>query len=365
MFTLIGFILISIVFSLLISFPITNFLYKYNIVRSGEYDDTYSQIPTRKEKQGTPIMGGLIIVLTVIIITAITNISRSYTLLPISVLTLCAIIGALDDILNIYGRKRPVRQLRHTIKLALHHAKPIKRVYFMLLTPWSAYKTLFYKFGSRLGSGLHPHEKILVQAFAGGIIAFWVYVKLDWTLIWLPGGRYLNIGWLVIPFIIILVIFMANAVNITDGMDGLSAGTLISSYMVFMTIAFLMHNNHIAYLCAVTVGALITYTYFNIKPARFEMGDVGSLALGAMLATIAILLHKEVILFFCGMIYIIEIGSVIIQKIYKIYTGKKLFLMTPLHHHLELMGWSEEKVVMRLWVFSIVFALISLWVFSF
>ncbi len=362
MFRLLTYILGSLILSFIITFPITSLLYKYKIVRSGEYDDTFSQIPSRREKAGVPIMGGVIIILTIIIITSIFNVSRSYTLLPLSVLTLCAIIGALDDLLNIYGRKRPVRKLRLTIKLALHHAKPARRLYFALLIPWSAYKSMFYHFGSRIGTGLHPHEKVLVQFVAGCIIAFWMYFKIHWTLLWIPGGTYIHLGIFLIPVVIFMVIFMANAVNISDGMDGLSGGLLLSAYAAFMIIATQLNNPRIAELCATTIGALLTYLYFNIKPARFQMGDVGSLALGAMLATIAILLHREIILLFAGFIFIIEIASVILQKLAKQFLDKKIFLMAPLHHHFEMLGWSEEKVVMRFWIFSMIFLVISLWI---
>ena len=117
MLTILFFFLSSAIFAFIISFPITNILYKYKIVRSGTYDDTFMQIPSRREKKGVPIMGGTIIIITVLVLNILFNRSRAYTLIPLSVLTLCAIIGALDDILNIYGRKRPVRKLRLTIKL--------------------------------------------------------------------------------------------------------------------------------------------------------------------------------------------------------------------------------------------------------
>ena len=365
MFIILTFLLLGATLSFGLSFPITSFLYKYKLVRSGEFDDTYKQFPSRQGKKYKPLMGGIIVILTVLIINLVFNLKRSNTLIPLSVLLLCAIIGALDDFLNIYGRKRPVKKLRHTIKLALHHAEPMKRVYFTILLPWTAYKTFFYSFSSRLGTGLHPHEKVLVQTIAGSIIAYWLYFKIHWTLLWLPwfsGGIFIHIGVFLIPLAIFLVVFMENSVNITDGMDGLSAGVLMSCYAVFMIIAFRLHNTPIALLCATTVGALIAYLYFNIKPARFEMGDVGSLALGAMLATIAILLHREVLLLICGAVFIIEIGSVILQKIYKLLFHKKLFSITPIHHHFEMIGWSEEKIVMRAWLLSLIFAVITLWI---
>jgi phospho-N-acetylmuramoyl-pentapeptide-transferase len=362
MFTILSYILLAILFSFIISFPITNLLYKYKVVRNGQYDDSFLQIPSRKDKAGKPIMGGLIIIVTVIVITVAFNFSRHYTLVPLAAFILCAGIGALDDILNIYGRKRPVRKLRHTIKLALHHAKPMNRVYYTLLIPWSAYKSVFYSFGSRLGTGLHPHEKVLVQMIAGALIAYWMYFRIHWSLLWLPGNHYLDIGWLLIPLIVFMVVFMANAVNITDGMDGLSGGLLLSCFVVFMVIAFDLGDMPTAELCATVVGSLLTYLYYNIKPARFEMGDVGSLALGALLATVAVFLHREIILFVCGMLFIVEIGSVIIQKYAKKHYNIQVFKMAPLHHHFELLGWSEEKIVMRAWVFAIIFAFLSLWI---
>lgn len=354
------YIIISIIFAFIISFPIIDFLYKKKIIRRSEFDDSIKEIPQRKDKVGIPIMGGLIIVITVIVINLFFNFSKSYTLVPLTVFGICSIIGALDDILNIYGRKRPVRKLRHTIMLAMHHAKFTKRIYFTILIPWSMYKSLFYAFGSRLGTGLHPHEKVLVQFIAGSIVAYWIYFKLNWINIWLPGNLNLNVGWLIIPFTIFMIIFMANAVNITDGLDGLSAGALIPAYTTFMIISYQIHNTQISILCATVIGALVTYLYFNIKPARIQMGDVGSLSLGALLATISIILQREIILLIVGLLFIIEIFSVILQKSFKKLTGKKLFLMAPIHHHFEMKGWSEDKVVMRFWLFSIVLMLIAL-----
>ncbi len=362
LFHSIEYILLSAALSLILIFPITSLLYKLKLVRNGEYDDSYKQIPTRRQKEGIPIMAGIIMVISIVSITLLFNYSRGYTLLPLFVFLLCAIIGGIDDIMNIFGRKRTVRPLRRTILLALKHVNIFKRIYFALLIPWSIYKSIFYSFSSRLGTGLHPHEKVLVQIIAGGIISYWLYFKVHWTLLWIPLFGYINIGFWLIPLTIFLVVLYANAVNITDGVDGLSAGLLLNSFSVFLALSIFYNYTQYSYFISTVIGTLLVYLYFNIKPARFEMGDIGSLSLGALLATISILMHREFLLFVTGLPYLVEVGSVIIQKLGKKLFNIQIFKIAPIHHHLEKIGWSEERIVMRFWVISFFLAIISIFI---
>ena len=164
--------------------------------------------------------------------------------------------------------------------------------------------------------------------------------------------------WFRISFIVMAA---ANSVNIADGLDGLAGGALIPTFGALGILAAVAGLREIAILNAVTMGALVTYTYFNIKPARFQMGDVGSLGLGALMGINAIVLNKIIVLPLLAFIFVIETATVIIQVFGRTFLGKRIFRMAPLHHHFELMGWSEEKIVMRFWLIHIAAVLLGLW----
>jgi phospho-N-acetylmuramoyl-pentapeptide-transferase len=180
--------------------------------------------------------------------------------------------------------------------------------------------------------------------------------------VYIPFYGLFSIGWLVIPLIIGVVVFTANAVNISDGMDGLAGGMLIPTFGALAFLSWVGGFDNLAILNAVTVGSLVTYTYFNVKPARFQMGDVGSLGLGALLAINALVVNKMAILPLIAFAFYAEAFSVIIQVVGRYILGRRIFLMAPLHHHFELKGWSEEKTIMRFWVIHIAIVLFGVWV---
>jgi phospho-N-acetylmuramoyl-pentapeptide-transferase len=193
--------------------------------------------------------------------------------------------------------------------------------------------------------------------------AWWIFSKLGpaWHYIYLPFGVDIYTSWVIVPIIIFVVMFTANAVNIADGMDGLAGGMLIITFSSLTLLSWINGYGEIAILNATTVGALAAYTYFNIKPARFMMGDVGSLGLGALLAVNDLAIGELGTLFFLGFMFYIEALSVIIQVGSKYLFGRKIFKMAPLHHHFELKGWSEEKTVMRFWVVHFIFVVFGFW----
>ncbi len=352
--------------ALFISFPIIHLLYKYKIVRLVD-NDFNTIIEGRNMKAGTPIMGGLIIVITVLLVNVIFNLNGT-TKVPLFSFSISAILGAFDDILNIYGRERPVRSIYRTLRLAKVHANPLKRIFYFITLPWACFKWIFYLLGSNPGKGIQAHEKIIVQIIAGSIVAWWVYFKTGWTNpgeIWIPWLGVINVGKFIIPIIIFTVVMMANAVNISDGMDGLSAGLVLISLFGFLIISFLNGDKPMTLLISSIAGCLFTYLYFNIPPARFQMGDVGSLALGTMLATIAFALRRSFLLPIFGFLFIVEIFSVIIQGLGRRLLGRRIFKMAPLHYHLQMKGWDEQKVVMRFWVLAPILVIIGLWLMQF
>ncbi len=218
--------------------------------------------------------------------------------------------------------------------------------------------------GSHPGRGLHVHEKLLLQFTAGAITAWWIFFKLaeTWRMVHIPFDGYMNIGFFLIPLIILCVMATANAVNVADGMDGLAGGSLLITFCALTLLAWLEGYASIAYMNATAAGALIAYTYFNIKPARFQMGDVGSLGLGALLAVNTLVMNHMILLPLFGFIFFVELGSVFIQVFGRHVLARRIFRMAPIHHHFELRGWSEEKVVMRFWIIHAAFVLLGLWI---
>ena len=367
-FSIISVILLSFFFSLALAFPIIQLLYRFGIVRHMESDFS-AVVESRNSKIGVPIMGGLIIVIPIIILNLIISPAGS-TKIAIAVFGISALLGAIDDVLNIYGKKRKVRGIRRTIKLIRVHKNLLYRIFLLILLPWLIYKRIFYILGSNPGKGLFPHEKILIQSIAGLIAGIWIFVRMGGDL-WIPMGNSLDIGILIIPFVIFVIVSMTNAVNIADGMDGLTAGLLLSSFGALFVIAFtqeaLFAQNVLempkTILTASIIGGLIAYLYFNIPPARFQMGDVGSLSLGALLSVLAFSLNVSLLLPIIGFPFFAEILSTIIQSVSRRLFGRRIFRMAPLHHHFELQGWSEEKVVMRFWLAGLAFAILGLWIY--
>jgi len=207
------------------------------------------------------------------------------------------------------------------------------------------------------------HEKLSLQFLAGAIVAWWIYFKLGeyWHSVQIPFDGQIFIGWLIIPLVILFVMFTANAVNIADGMDGLAGGALIASFAGLTMISWAEGRPSFTILNATVTGALIAYTYFNIKPARFQMGDVGTLGLGALFAINAIAINKTLLIPVLGFIFYVEAIAVILQVFSRRFLGRRLFKMSPLHHHFEFVGWKEEKIVMRFWLVHAFFVVVGVW----
>ncbi|MDO8575608.1 MAG: phospho-N-acetylmuramoyl-pentapeptide-transferase [bacterium] len=339
-----------------------HFLYKYKIVRNGKYDSTLS-LESRKDKHNVPVMGGLVVIFTVALITIIFNWSRTYTWVPIGVMLFSALLGGIDDLLNIFGTKRRFRSIKQTITLIKVHKNYFIRLFLLITLPWVIFRRAVSFLGSNPGTGVHVHEKLILQFIAGGVTAWWIFWKLGerWQFIDIPFAGLVDISWLIVPLIIFLVMFTANAVNIADGMDGLAGGMLIPTFCALAFLSSVTGSNELALLNATVAGSLIAYTYFNIKPARFQMGDVGSLGLGALLAINAIAINQFLPLLLIGFMFYVEAWSVIIQIIGRVLFGRRIFKMAPIHHHFELIGWSEEKTIMRFWIVHLLFVILGVW----
>ena len=303
----------------------TYFAYKYKFWKkertaavTGEAAPIFKQlIAARKGKTNVPVMAGLIFVTAVAVITIVFNFDRRQTWLPILALIGGGVVGLIDDIINLRGSAKGIAGLRSPIKFAMITA---------------------------------------VAAVAG----WFFYYKLGYNSVHVPFVGDWNLGLWLIPLFIVAVISTGNAVNITDGLDGLSGGLLTSAYSAFGVIAALQGNFGIAAFCFTVVGGLLAYLWFNIAPARFMMGDVGSFALGTALGVVAMLTNTVFLLPIIGLIFVIEAGSSLIQILSKKLLHRKIFLSAPIHHHLEAIGWPAVKITMRFWVIGQVCAAVGL-----
>jgi len=354
--------ILAVLLSFLLAFPIISFLYKFKIVRNLDVDFSVL-IESRKHKVGTPIMGGLIVILTIIILNLILNFHK-LTAIPILLFVTLAIIGGFDDILNLFGQKRKVRTLSRTMKLIQVHKQSLTRVKLVFALPWTVFQRVMHIFESNPGKGLFAHERIFFQISTALVFILWfVRVVPEPDTIQFPLLGAISIGILIIPLLLIIFLGLINAVNFSDGLDGLSAGMLLNAYIGFLAIAYFENNTSIAILVATVIGGLITYLYFNIPPARVQMGDIGTYSLGGLLAMIGIILGKPLLIFIICFPFVVEVSSTLLQGTIRRLFGRRLFKMAPLHHHFEMMGWSEEKVVMRFWLFSSICTLFGIWVY--
>lgn len=318
---------LSFLLSMLITPMYTTAAYRYRWWKKARKDawsggaaKVYQKLHAAKHTRNIPTMAGLIFVATTAIVTILFNLQRSQTWLPLAGMVGAGVVGLADDWLNINSHGG-IAGMRAKIKFLLYS----------------------------------------LVALVGG---WWFYAKLDVTSIYIPGLDQWHVGWLIIPIFWLVVVATANSVNISDGLDGLAGGLLTSSFAAYAVIAMLQGKYALAGFCLTVVGALLSYTWFNIHPARFFMGDVGAFALGTALGIIALLTDTVYVLPIIGAVYVMETGSVIINRLSrKLRSGKKVFLSSPIHHHFEAIGWPETKVTMRFWILGQVSAVIGLVVY--
>jgi len=210
--------------------------------------------------------------------------------------------------------------------------------------------------------GLSAKTKILIQFVVTliGMSIFKLYFAEDFAKTFLVKGITIDFGCLYVPFAAFVIVGSSNAVNITDGLDGLAATQVITSFVSLGLIAYITQANvNIILFCIAFIGAILGFLWFNTHPAKMFMGDVGSLSIGAVLGLISVLIKREVLFAVIGIIFVIETLSVIIQVLYFKYTkfkygkGRRIFLMAPIHHHFEKKGWSENEIVMKFWIIAI------------
>ncbi|MEO6761506.1 MAG: phospho-N-acetylmuramoyl-pentapeptide-transferase [Candidatus Saccharimonadales bacterium] len=298
----------------------THYAFKYKLWKRHRASSTTGEalkvIAKLRIKRTLPLMAGLVIIASVVIITVLFNLDRNQTWLPLAALLGGGLVGLIDDIINIRGKGGAVAGLRPKLKFAM----------------------------------------ITVVAAAA---AWFFYYKLGYNAVHIPFAGDAVIGLWLIPLFILVVVSAGNAVNISDGMDGLSGGLLTSAYSAFAVIAVFQGNIGIAAFCVTVVGALLSYLWFNIPPARFLMGDVGSFSLGTALGVVAMLTNTLFLLPIIGIVFVAEAGSSLIQIFSKKVFHRRVFIAAPVHHHIEALGWPKTKVTMRFWVIGQMFAVIG------
>lgn len=209
----------------------------------------------------------------------------------------------------------------------------------------------FIKVVKKRSLGLTARQKLLGQAAMAAVLAYAaVQVLQRGTAIWLPGTQlFVDLGFGYYPFLFFVLVGTTNAVNLTDGLDGLAAGVTVIAAAVYAWVAYLLGALSLGVFCAALAGAALGFLRYNAHPAKVFMGDTGSLALGGALATVAVLTRTELLLVVVGLVYVAEALSVMIQVTSYKWRGKRVFRMSPLHHHFELGGWSETRVVLTFW----------------
>ncbi len=289
--------------------------------------------PNHFSKEGTPTMGGAIILLVVVLSVLLWgNLSNSYIWVLTFVTVGMGIIGFIDDYIKVVMKKK---------------------------------------------GGLKARTKFLAQVAVAGVAAYFLYRNHFNTIVTIPFFKdvHFNLRWAYVPFAVFVIVGASNAVNLTDGLDGLAIGPMIMASATYMLLAYLsghlkianyLHIMHVANVgelsvfAGAMVGASLGFLWFNTYPAQVFMGDVGSLSLGGALGTLAVMTKNEVLLLIVGGIFVVEALSVIFQVGSFKLTGKRIFAMAPIHHHYELKGWPEPKIIVRFWIVSIILSLLAI-----
>ncbi|MFN8401485.1 MAG: phospho-N-acetylmuramoyl-pentapeptide-transferase [Anaerolineales bacterium] len=279
-------------------------------------------------KMGTPTMGGVMFIMPVLLLSGLLNavaligvtasgIGRS-VLLPMVVMVGFAILGAVDDWEGIHGKRK--------------------------------------------GDGMRARTKFAVQVVLALVTAYVLKYVIEAPDLYLPGYFFeVKIGWIYVPIAAFIIVAESNAVNFTDGLDGLAGLIAATAIAAFGGIALMQEQIYLARFCFILVGALFGFLWFNVHPAQLIMGDTGSMALGSVLAVIALMTGQWPMLLVIAIIPLAEMMSVVIQVTYfRMTGGKRFFKMTPIHHHFELLGWSETQIVQRFWLIGLMAALVGI-----
>jgi phospho-N-acetylmuramoyl-pentapeptide-transferase len=318
---------------------LTRFLYKYRLWRrtlrtqsiDGKPVPVFQKFNKGKET-GTPRLGGLLIWITTIFIAFLFSfltsifdnfwfqklnfLSREQTWLPLAVLGAASLLGLADDILQIFNK------------------------------------------GKYVGGGIEFTRRLSIILLIGVVGAWWFYFKLGFHTLYIPGIGSIEIGFWLFPFFI-LVMLACWGGGVIDGVDGLAGGVFAIIFGAFSIISFSQMQYNLSAFCAVIVGTILAFLWFNVPPARFYMSETGTIGLTSTLAVVSFLTDSVFILPIIAGLLVLEVGSVILQLLSKKFLKKKIFIAAPIHHHLQAKGWPSESITMRFWILGIVLAVIG------
>jgi phospho-N-acetylmuramoyl-pentapeptide-transferase len=330
---------ISFITGIILTPVLTHYFYKYKMWRrtsrnSNVREGTFHKIHDEGSELSTPRVGGMIIWLSVIITifligfidyvfnNSLTDklyfISRSQTLLPLFTLILASLIGLGDDFLQIFGS-----------------------------TKWTSDPMKL------------RHIKVSIIVFLGLIIGWWFFAKLGISQLYIPWFGFVELGYLFIPFFMLIMLGVWSS-SVIDGIDGLSGGVLASIFASYTLIAFFNNQIDLSAFCAVVTGGILAFLWFNIPPARFFMGETGMIGLTVTLAVIAFLTDTVLLLPIIAFpLFITSLSSILQMLSRRLRNGKKIFIVAPLHHHFEALGWPKYKVTMRFWIVGVITAIMG------
>lgn len=286
-----------------------------------------------QRKAGIPVGGGLLMILTVSILFAL-----------------------LFPLLRLAG-------------IEITHIHPMQREIFIVFFTFISFGLLglyddimkFFKIDKHHFIGLRLRHKFVIQWLLALTVAYLIYSALHIHFLYIPFIGIFDVGWGYIPLAALLIVAFTNAVNITDGLDGLASGVLLITLFALWVISSSILDTPLSVFLALWIGSLIAFLYFNVYPARIFMGDVGALSFGATVAVVGLLLGKALAVSLVSGVFIIEVFTSLLQLLSKRFRGKKIFAVAPFHIWLQHRGWEEPKIVMRAWLAAIIFALFGLW----
>lgn len=336
---LLGLLILSFTITSVLLIPFINLLYRLRFLRRNQKTKDAFDKPTpifdrlHSHKAGTPVGGGFLVVVVVsllfvllfplikflgVYITHVYPISEELNIIFFTFISF-ALLGVYDDIMKFFGFKR----------------------------------TGFF--------GLRMRHKFIIQWILAFIVAVLMFKNLSIDIFYVPFVGVFKVGWAFVPLAAFVIVSFANAVNITDGLDGLASGLLMICLFAFWYLSASILDTPLSIFLALWLGSLIAFLYFNVFPARIMMGDVGALSFGATLAVVGLLLGKTMALLVIGGLFIVEVGSSLSQLLSKKFRHKKIFPVSPAHLWLQLRGWEEPKIVTRAWLAGIILALFGLW----
>jgi len=334
-----GLLIFSFIVTSICLVPFINLLYRFRMTRKKQKTKDFLDKPTpifdrfHQHKAGTPVGGGFLIVIIVSL--------------------LFALLFPLGKYLGVF----------------VTYVYPIKEELNIIFFTFLSFALLglyddimkFFNFSKTGFFGLRMRYKFLIQWILAFIIAVLLYQNLQISIFYIPFIGVFDLGFLYIPLAAFIIVSFTNAVNITDGLDGLATGLLMICLFSFWLLSASILDTPLSFFISLWIGSLIAFLYFNIYPARVWLGDVGALSFGATLAVVGLLLGKVMALIIIGGIFVAEIFSSLLQILFKKFKKKKIFQVAPLHLLLQLKGWEEPKIVMRAWLAGIMLAVFGVW----